>query len=59
MMFQKDEEIDRLNVKLATLANQIPSGQLESDKATVNQLKTVSFTTFLLPIFPQILTSQG
>ena len=44
MMFQKDEEIDRLNVKIATLANQIPTGpQADAEKAIINQFKMVNF----------------
>ncbi|XP_021960542.2 centrosomal protein of 290 kDa [Folsomia candida] len=38
MMFDKDEEIDRLNAKISTLMSQIPNTQMDSERTTVQLL---------------------
>jgi len=42
MMFQKDEEIERLHEKVEALINRPPSAQLNSEKEAIQRLRMVS-----------------
>lgn len=42
MMFDKDEEIERLNAKIASLIEKLPNNQLDPERGAVLQLNKVS-----------------
>ena len=43
MMIEKDEEIENLQAKVNSLLNKIPNNQLDSEKDSIDQLKSVNF----------------
>jgi len=49
-MFEKDEDIERLHGKIQSLVQQVPNTQLDSEKISVQQLKTVD-NLFQTPAF--------